>query len=485
MARVSPASPEQLEELFGTTEVPLRVQIYAQRPELAVKFLEFGTTLRENRLLPGRLIQLAGFAFAFWNQCRSCMAVRSGRQRGRGDRGARLLARAPEEAPDLNHAERAAIAYADLMATDHLAIDGARHSRGLREHFSDPEIVELASTSRYFVGFGRLASALHMVDDLPDHFQGEGEDRVTPWGSGRAGRDRELDGELERCRLLDRSPPKMSRRTPTPVVPLGDLLVLSAARAPENAVLVFPDSRATTAELLVAATRMAQGLRALGVRGGDRVGILMPNCPAFVEALFGASLLGAVPVADQRALPHRGARLRHGQRGARCHPHQRPDRRPSRFRRSARRRRCPDLSGRLRTRGPWRSPQRPRYGRASLLGETSAPGFLGPDAFARGAADRARAGDRRRLRRGRDPRRRDPDVHVRHDATEGLSDHARGGRPAGAARGQAGAAATAGRGLLGPAADVPYGRRDAAPRRGGGRGVFCTPGTSSRGRRWR
>ena len=58
VARVSPASPEQLEELFGTTEVPLRVQIYAQRPELAVKFLEFGTTLRENRLLPGRLIGL-------------------------------------------------------------------------------------------------------------------------------------------------------------------------------------------------------------------------------------------------------------------------------------------------------------------------------------------------------------------------------------------------------------------------------------------
>jgi fatty-acyl-CoA synthase len=90
--------------------------------------------------------------------------------------------------------------------------------------------------------------------------------------------------------------PRMTGRMPTPVVPLGDLLVLSAARAPENVALVFPEARATTAGLLAAATRTARALRGLGVQRGDRVGILMPNCPAFVESLFGVSLLGAVPV---------------------------------------------------------------------------------------------------------------------------------------------------------------------------------------------
>ena len=54
MARVSPAPPEQVAELFGDADVPLRVRIYAQRPELAVKFLEFGSALREHRLLPAR-----------------------------------------------------------------------------------------------------------------------------------------------------------------------------------------------------------------------------------------------------------------------------------------------------------------------------------------------------------------------------------------------------------------------------------------------
>ena len=87
----------------------------------------------------------------------------------------------------------------------------------------------------------------------------------------------------------------MTDRTPTPVVPLGDLLVLSAARAPENVVLAFPDARLTAAELLAAATRCARA-PCLGIRRGDRVGILMPNCPSFVQSLFGTSLLGAVPV---------------------------------------------------------------------------------------------------------------------------------------------------------------------------------------------
>ena len=70
----------------------------------------------------------------------------------------------------------------------------------------------------------------------------------------------------------------------------------AAARAPDNVVLAFPDARTTAAELLAAAATMAQGLHALGVRRGERVGILLPNCPAFVESLFGTSLLGAVPV---------------------------------------------------------------------------------------------------------------------------------------------------------------------------------------------
>ena len=203
MARVSPASPEQLEALFGDADVPLRVQIYAQRPELAVKFLEFGAALRENRLLPDRLIELVRLRIAFWNQCRSCMAVRYAEGLDDGITEALVCSlERPSEAPDLSDAERAAIAYGDLMATDHLAITDETFD-GLREHFSEPEIVELCMNVALFVGFGRMGSALHMVDDLPDALPGRGRGARHPVGLRRAGRDRELDGELE---PLDRQP---------------------------------------------------------------------------------------------------------------------------------------------------------------------------------------------------------------------------------------------------------------------------------------
>ena len=182
MARISPAPAEQVAALFGD-DAPLRVRIYAQRPELATKFLEFSRALREERLLPDRLIELVRLRVAYWNQCRSCMAVRyeEGIEDGLTEDLVCSLER-PQEAADLTGAERAAIAYADLMATNHLAISDETFD-GLREQFSEPEIVELCMNVALFVGFGRMGAALNMVDDLPEHFRGEGEERVTPWGS--------------------------------------------------------------------------------------------------------------------------------------------------------------------------------------------------------------------------------------------------------------------------------------------------------------
>lgn len=182
MARVPPAPVEQYAPLFGA-DAPLRVQIYAQRPPLAAKFLEFGRTLRDERLLPDRLIELVRLRVAFRNQCRSCMAVRY--EEGIADGLTEELVCSlehPQEADDLTEAERAAIAFGDLMATNHLAIGDETFDR-LREHFSDPEIVELCMNVALFVGFGRMGAALHMVDDLPERFRSDDE-QITPWGEG-------------------------------------------------------------------------------------------------------------------------------------------------------------------------------------------------------------------------------------------------------------------------------------------------------------
>lgn len=182
MARVAPAPVEQYAPLFGA-DAPLRVQIYAQRPPLAAKFLEFGRTLRDERLLPDRLIELVRLRVAFRNQCRSCMAVRY--EEGIADGLTEELVCSlehPQEADDLTEAERAAIAFGDLMATNHLAIGDETFDR-LREHFGEPEIVELCMNVALFVGFGRMGAALHMVDDLPERFRSDDE-QITPWGEG-------------------------------------------------------------------------------------------------------------------------------------------------------------------------------------------------------------------------------------------------------------------------------------------------------------
>ncbi len=79
-------------------------------------------------------------------------------------------------------------------------------------------------------------------------------------------------------------------------ITMGDLLLRSAERHPGKEALIFPHARFTYRELADRAVRAARGLAALGVRRGDHVGLLMPNCPEFVFAFFGAQLLGAVAV---------------------------------------------------------------------------------------------------------------------------------------------------------------------------------------------
>lgn len=179
MARIAPTPADRYGPLFGA-DAPLRVQIYAHRPEFAAAHLEFGRLLRERSLLPPRLIELVRLRVAFHNQCRSCMAVRYGDGIDDGVTEDLVCSlERPEEADDLTEAERAALAYADLLATDHLAIDDRIFER-LGRHFSEAEIVDLCFSTAYFVGFGRMAMSLDMVDDLPESYRTGSS--ISPWG---------------------------------------------------------------------------------------------------------------------------------------------------------------------------------------------------------------------------------------------------------------------------------------------------------------
>lgn len=81
-----------------------------------------------------------------------------------------------------------------------------------------------------------------------------------------------------------------------PKTSLSDLIVNSAAEWPDNVALEFFGRETTYAELVDQIARAAESLRAMGVRKGDIVALVLPNCPQHVVAFYAALRLGAIVV---------------------------------------------------------------------------------------------------------------------------------------------------------------------------------------------
>src|ERR1700692_1678343 len=77
---------------------------------------------------------------------------------------------------------------------------------------------------------------------------------------------------------------------------LGSLLGQAAADHPGRVALRLDDLTLTYAQLHEAAGQMSALLAAHGVQPGDRVGIMLPNVPAFPIAFYGALAADAVVV---------------------------------------------------------------------------------------------------------------------------------------------------------------------------------------------
>ncbi|WP_084171220.1 long-chain-fatty-acid--CoA ligase [Alicyclobacillus contaminans] len=75
-----------------------------------------------------------------------------------------------------------------------------------------------------------------------------------------------------------------------------DMLSESATRRPTQRATIFGNHVLTYEQLLVAVRRAMAGLKALGVQQGDRVGILLPNCPQYVIAYYAITGIGAIVV---------------------------------------------------------------------------------------------------------------------------------------------------------------------------------------------
>ncbi|WP_242128018.1 carboxymuconolactone decarboxylase family protein [Sphingobium sp. Sx8-8] len=157
------------------------IRVLAHNPDLAAGVLTFGGLLYRSTSLSRRLVELVRLRVAFHNQCRSCMAIRYQSALDDGlSEGAVCSLERPREADDLSPAEKAALAYADISSTNHFAIDEATFA-ALRPHFSEREIVELGAFIAFFIGFGRLSAAWHLIDDLPEAYQREDGMAIAPW----------------------------------------------------------------------------------------------------------------------------------------------------------------------------------------------------------------------------------------------------------------------------------------------------------------
>lgn len=97
-----------------------------------------------------------------------------------------------------------------------------------------------------------------------------------------------------------------------PRVPLTHFLEQAAKEFPNNVALYYMGKRILFSELLNMSYQFAHGLISRGVKKGDRVAIMLPNCPQAVIAFYGALFAGAVvvqtnPLYTERELTHQMA----------------------------------------------------------------------------------------------------------------------------------------------------------------------------------
>ena len=81
-----------------------------------------------------------------------------------------------------------------------------------------------------------------------------------------------------------------------PSIPVERMLRQAAAAHGDGLATDFFGARLTYREIDDASDRFAAGLRRLGVVPGDRVGLILPNSPAYVIAFFGIQRAGAIVV---------------------------------------------------------------------------------------------------------------------------------------------------------------------------------------------
>src|SRR5215208_104548 len=78
--------------------------------------------------------------------------------------------------------------------------------------------------------------------------------------------------------------------------PLHEILRMTAVEVPDRPATAFLGAHLTYGQIKEQSDKLATALSRLGLRQGDRVGLMLPNCPQYVLATFATLRLGATVV---------------------------------------------------------------------------------------------------------------------------------------------------------------------------------------------
>ncbi|MBT4363407.1 MAG: AMP-binding protein, partial [Desulfobacteraceae bacterium] len=90
---------------------------------------------------------------------------------------------------------------------------------------------------------------------------------------------------------------------------LTNIIEDKAGTYPDRVIFQFDDLKISFKMLNENINRAANGFKGLGIKKGDKVAIMMPNCPEFLYTWFGLNKIGAIEVPINTAL--KGAPLHH------------------------------------------------------------------------------------------------------------------------------------------------------------------------------
>jgi alkylhydroperoxidase family enzyme len=140
---------------------PEIVRVWGLRPEMGEAVQRLSYAVYSQSQLPARVKEAARMRIAQINDCAVCRGWRIPELAAQGV-DEELYAHVHEPAAgDYSAQEQLAIEFAERFALDHRTLDDAFFVR-LRQHFSDPEILDLTICVGNWLGFGRLTMVLDL-----------------------------------------------------------------------------------------------------------------------------------------------------------------------------------------------------------------------------------------------------------------------------------------------------------------------------------